>query len=184
MNEELSRGEIGTTAATHGVAPDAPSARPAAAATGARRRIPASLLRALVLVSRFGLAAMFLVAAGAKLLTLRGFVENMTNLVEPRFVWPVTLVVIAAEVLAAVLLILPRTVRAGALLAAALLLGFAAYALYYVYALKGEPLECGCFGGLIASQLGVSTALRNLALLVPCALAFFGHPRLRRDERP
>ncbi|HWW77408.1 MAG TPA: hypothetical protein VNZ44_18545, partial [Pyrinomonadaceae bacterium] len=49
----------------------------------------------------------------------------------------------------------------------------AAYALYYVYVLHGEPLECGCFGRLIASQLGVATALRNLALLVPCALVFF-----------
>jgi hypothetical protein len=44
-----------------------------------------------------------------------------------------------------------------------LLIGFASYALYYVYALHGEPLECGCFGGIIASQLGVKTALRNLA---------------------
>src|SRR3712207_6928198 len=60
-----------------------------------------------------------------------------------------------------------RSARAGAALAAILLTGFAAYALYYVYALDGEPLECGCFGRLIASQLGVSTALRNLALLLP-----------------
>ena len=124
-------------------------------------------------VSRFGLAAMFLLAAGAKLYTLREFVENMTNLVEARFVWPVTLAVILAELAAAALLLVPRAMRAGALLSAALLVGFAGYALYYVYVLKGEPLECGCFGGLIASQLGVSTALRNLALLVPAALVFF-----------
>ncbi|OLD77008.1 MAG: hypothetical protein AUI33_04525 [Ignavibacteria bacterium 13_1_40CM_2_61_4] len=77
----------------------------------------------------------------------------------------------------AVLLLLPRTVRIGAFLAGALLIDFAGYALYYVYALHGEPLECGCFGGIIASQLGVRTALRNLALLVPAAIVLFGYKK-------
>ena len=69
---------------------------------------------------------------------------------------------------------LPRTVRLGALAAAILLLGFAGFALYYVYALHGEPLECGCFGGIIASQLGVKTALRNVALVIPAIVVWFG----------
>ena len=141
------------------------------------------LLKVLVYISRFGLAAMFLLAVGAKLYTLSDFVVNMANLVEERWVWPVTIGVIFAEFVAALLLILPRTVRAGALVSAALLVGFAGYALYYVYALGGEPLECGCFGGLIASQLGVKTALRNLALLLPAATVFFGWPRLRGVRR-
>jgi hypothetical protein len=141
-----------------------------------------SLLKLLVHVSRFGLAALFLFAAGAKLYTIRDFAANLSNLVEAQWVWPAAFAVIAAELAAVVLLLLPRTVRLGALVSAALLVGFAAYALYYVYVLRGEPLECGCFGRLIASQLGVSTALRNLALLVPCALVLFGLPRLRRPE--
>src|SRR5215207_9647845 len=141
-----------------------------------------SLLRILVRLSRFGLAALFLFAAGAKLFTLQEFTANLANLVEARWVWPAAFAVIASELLAAVLLLLPRTARLGALLSAALLTGFAAYALYYVYVLHGEPLECGCFGRLIASQLGVSTALRNLALLIPCALILLGLPRLRRPE--
>ncbi|MDQ3917928.1 MAG: hypothetical protein M3348_05580 [Acidobacteriota bacterium] len=136
-----------------------------------------SLLRLLAHVSRFGLAALFLFAAGAKLFTIRGFVANLSNLFEGRLLWPVAIIVIASELAAAVLLIWPRTARLGASLAALLLAAFAAYALYYVYVLRGEPLECGCFGGIIASQLGVSTALRNLALLVPAALVFFGLPR-------
>ena len=135
------------------------------------------LLRILVHASRFGLAALFLFAAGAKLFTLQDFAANLSNLVEERWVWPAAIAVIATELLAAALLIWPRAARLGALLSGALLLGFAGYALYYVYVLRGEPLECGCFGRLIASQLGVSTALRNLALLVPCALVFFGLPR-------
>ena len=140
-------------------------------------------LKPLSLVSRLGLAAMFLFAAGAKLYTLSDFVANLSNLVEDRFVWPVAVAVIASEILAAVLLLLPRTARLGATLSALLLAGFAAYALFYVYALRGEPLECGCFGGIIASQLGVSTALRNLALLVPVLLIFLGHPRTQTAAR-
>ena len=131
-------------------------------------------------LSRFGLAALFLFAAGAKLFTFQEFTANLANLVAERWVWPVAFAVIASELLAAALLLWSRTARLGALLSAALLTGFAAYALYYVYVLHGEPLECGCFGRLIASQLGVSTALRNLALLIPCALILFGLPRLRR----
>ena len=138
------------------------------------------LLRILVHVSRFGLAALFLFAVGAKLFTIRDFAANLSNLVAESWVWPAAFAVIAAELLAAVLLIVPRTARLGALVSAALLLGFAAYALYYVYVLRGEPLECGCFGRLIGSQLGVSTALRNLALLLPCALILFGRRALNR----
>lgn len=140
------------------------------------------LLKTLVYVSRFGLAAMFLFAAGAKLFTLSDFTANLANLVASSLIWPVAIAVIASELLIAALLIWPRTARVGALLSALLLAGFAAYALYYVYVLHGEPLECGCFGRVIGSQLGVTTALRNLALLIPAALVFFGLPRLRRGS--
>jgi Methylamine utilisation protein MauE len=135
------------------------------------------LLRILVVLSRFGLAALFLLTAGAKLYTFRDFVGNISNLVWTGWAWYAAVAVILAEVLAAVLLLLPRTVRLGGLWSAALLLGFAGYALYYVYVRHGEPLECGCFGGIIASQLGLKTALRNLGLLVPAALVIFGTPK-------
>jgi hypothetical protein len=78
------------------------------------------------------------------------------------------------------LLLVPRTVRIGALWSALLLLGFAGYALYYVYVLHGDPLECGCFGGIIASQLGVKTAVRNLALLIPAIIVLVGYRRQRK----
>ena len=139
------------------------------------------LFRVLVLLCRFGLAAMWLFAAGAKLYTLEEFTFNMTNLVPERWALPVTITVIAFEVIAAVLLIIPRTARLGAVLTALMLIGFALYGLYYVYVLKGEPLECGCFGGIIGSQLGVKTALRNLLLLVPAAIVIFGSPVRARE---
>jgi hypothetical protein len=136
-------------------------------------------------ISRFGLAAFFLFTAGAKLWSLSFFAKNVGELLSAmqfnyeRWMWPVTIAVIAIELVVALLLILPRTVRFGALLAALLLIGFSAFALYYVYVFHGEALECGCFGKLIGGQLGVKTALRNLALLLPALLVLFGYRRLR-----
>lgn len=138
----------------------------------------------LVRLSRFGLAALFLFTAGAKLWIVKAFAANVAELLNAtglnsgRWMWPVTIAVIATEIITAIFLLLPRTVRAGALLAAALLISFSAYALYYRYGLgNAEGLECGCFGGIIASQLGVTTALRNLGLLVPTFIVFFAYRR-------
>jgi len=142
----------------------------------------------IVRVCRYGLAALFLFTAIAKLAIVHAFVKNMGELLASsgfdyqRWSWPATIVVIVAEIVTALLLILPRTVRIGALFSAVLLMGFAGYALYYVYGLHGEPLECGCFGGIIASQLGVKTALRNLALLVPAIVVWFGYRRTRKES--
>jgi len=132
----------------------------------------------IVRICRFGLAALFLLTAGAKLWILKKFAVNVAELLSAsnisyeRWQWPVTIAVIAFEIITAILLIVPRTVRIGAILAALMLIGFSGFALYYVYALHGEPLECGCFGGIIASQLGVKTALRNLGLLIPVVIVF------------
>jgi len=145
------------------------------------------LFRILVQICRFALAALFLFTAGAKLAIVKAFAANVGELLTAsgftytRWMWPATIGVIVLEVSIAVLLLIPKTVRLGALFAAALLIGFAAYALYYVYVLHGEPLECGCFGGIIASQLGVKTTLRNLALLVPVLIVLFGYRRRSQE---
>ena len=138
------------------------------------------IFRIVVYVCRFGLAALFLFTAGAKLWILKTFAGSVAELLSSahfnyeRWQWPVTIAVIGTEIVTAILLILPRTVRIGAVLSALLLIGFSAFALYYVYVLHGEPLECGCFGNIIGSQLGVKTALRNLLLLIPVFVVLFG----------
>ena len=153
-----------------------------------RLRVSASprlaiIFKWIVRISRFGLAALFLFTAIAKLAVIRAFVDNVGQLLtgsgfdSARWSWPATIAVIAIEFLIAILLLVRKTVRIGAVAAAVLLAGLAGYALYYVYGLQGEPLECGCFGGIIASQLGVSTALRNLCLLIPAAIVWFGYRR-------
>jgi hypothetical protein len=98
-----------------------------------------------------------------------------------RWQWPATIAVIVLEIVIAALLIVPRTVRLGAVAAGLLLIGFSAFALYYTYGLQGEALECGCFGNIIGSQLGVKTALRNLGFLIPVLIVFFGY---RKSEPP
>ena len=146
-----------------------------------------NVFRVVLQISRFGLAALFLFTAGAKLWILKTFASSVAELLSAtglnpvRWMWPVTIGVIATEIMTAILLLLPRAVRAGALAAATLLIGFSAFALYYVYVLHGEPLECGCFGKIIGSQLGLTTALRNLALLVPTFIVFFGYRRRRQS---
>ncbi len=148
--------------------------------------VSASVIKWLGRISRFGLAALFLFTAGAKLAIVKAFAINMSELLaasgfnDQKWMWPATIAVIIAEVITAILLLVPRTVRIGAICAALLLFGFAGYALYYVYVLNGEPLECGCFGGIIASQLGVQTALRNLLLLIPAIFVFLSYRRAPR----
>ena len=145
------------------------------------------IFRVVVQICRFGLAALFLFTAGAKIAIAKAFAANVGELLTssgfnaPRWMWPVTVIVIGTEIITAALLLISSKVRIGALLAGLLLVGFAAFALYYVYVLHGEALECGCFGGIIASQLGVSTALRNLALMIPVLMVFFGYPRIVRS---
>jgi len=143
-----------------------------------RRRV----LHLAVVISRFGLAALFLFTAGAKLWSIKSFAANVGELVsasgftQSRWTWPATIGVIVAEIITAICLLFPWTVRLGAIFAAAMLIGFSVFALYYRYGLGyPEGLECGCFGGIIASQLGVTTALRNLALLVPALIVLFGY---------
>jgi len=150
-----------------------------------RARVSTSVLRWLGHISRFGLAGLFLFTAVAKLWILRDFVSKVAELLSSmgmnyeRWQWPATVTVIGAEIVIAALLIIPRTIRIGAICAGLMLVGFSGFALYYVYGLHGEPLECGCFGNIIGSQLGLKTALRNLALLIPAAIVFFGTPRRR-----
>jgi hypothetical protein len=149
-----------------------------------------AVIKILVHICRFALAALFLFTAGAKIAILKTIAGNVAELLSSaainyeRWRWPVTIGVIAAEIVAAALLLIPRTMRLGALLAGLLLIGFSGFALYYVYVLHGEPLECGCFGGIIGSQLGLKTALRNLVLLVPAVFVFFSAPKVRAGASP
>jgi len=80
------------------------------------------IIKVVVHISRFGLAALFLFTAGAKLAILKTFAGNVAELLSSasinyeRWRWPTTIGVIAAEVIVAGLLLVPRTVRLGGFL--------------------------------------------------------------------
>ena len=145
-------------------------------------------LKLLAHISRFALAGMFLFAVVAKLYFIsdaqQSFFKNMTGLIGERRAVPAAVAVMLVELIAVALLIRIRTARAGGFWAAGILIGFAGYALYYRFGLHNtEGLECGCFGNIISSQLGVSTALRNLGLLIPAILVIVGLRKQRLEVR-
>ena len=94
-----------------------------------------TLFKWLVHICRFGLVALFLFTAVAKLAILRKFAGNVAELLHSasidyeRWQWPVTIAVIVVEIIVAGLLIIPRTARVGAVLAALMLVGFSGFAL-------------------------------------------------------
>src|SRR3954462_6411567 len=98
-----------------------------------------SVLKIVVHASRFFLAALWLFAAGAKIYmrndATHSFFSNMKYLVAEQWAMPVAIAVICAELIAALLLLWPRTARLGAIWSASMLIGFAGYALYYRFGL-------------------------------------------------
>jgi uncharacterized membrane protein YphA (DoxX/SURF4 family) len=123
------------------------------------------------LVSRFGLATLFIYAVVAALSSPYEFVSYMSSLVVGgRGAIYVSIAVILAEATAAILLMIPRTARLGGYWTAVLLMSFTIYPLYHQHIFGGGSFECKCFGGIIASQRGIFIAVRNLLLLLPTAI--------------
>ena len=123
------------------------------------------------LLSRFGLAALFIYAVAAALSSPYEFVSYMSSLVVGgRGAIYVSLAVVLTEAIAAILLMIPRTARLGGYWTAVLLLSFTIYPLYHQYIFGGGSFECKCFGGIIASQRGIVTPVRNLMLLLPAVM--------------
>lgn len=139
----------------------------------------------MVSVSRFVLAAVFLYAAAVALWNPYEFVPNISSLVaRGRGAIVASIAIILFEIIAAVLLIIPRTARIGGWWATILLFSFTVYPLYYLYIFGGGELECSCFGGIIASERGVSTVVRNVILLIlSTTVGIFYNSRLRSTHR-
>ena len=140
----------------------------------------------MVSVSRFLLAAVFLYAAAMALWNPYEFVPNISSLVaRGQGAIVASIAIILFEIIAAVLLIIPRTARVGGWWATILLFTFTVYPLYYLHVFGGGALECSCFGGIIASERGASTAVRNVILLILSTTVgvFYNSRRLRSTHR-
>lgn len=126
-----------------------------------------------LLVLRLGLAAIFAVAAVAKLADRSQTRRTLTEFGVPAGLVPAgALLLPAAELAAAVLLVPTPTARWGALLAL-LLLALFAIGIGRVLA-RGERPDCNCFGGVHSAPVGPWTLGRNLALALGAAVVLAG----------
>ncbi|CAM5787264.1 MauE/DoxX family redox-associated membrane protein [Cellulomonas persica] len=129
----------------------------------------------LSLACRILLVLVFAVSSTSKLRSgpfdeLRTSVRT-ARLLPARVVSPVLGAMVAAEATAAVLLVVPTTVRLGAGLAALLLAAFVV--VIVTSARRRTGLTCRCFGGNGAA-LGGRHVARNAMLLVACAVVVAG----------
>ena len=127
------------------------------------------MLDAILLVLRLVLAAVFVIAAVAKLTDREGARRSLVDFGVPAGLAPAVAVGLPiAELLLAAGLVVSATAWVAALGAAVLL---AAFSVAVGLALmRGRESDCHCFGRLSAERIGPGTLARNLALL---ALAGF-----------
>jgi uncharacterized membrane protein YphA (DoxX/SURF4 family) len=123
----------------------------------------------LVLLARLGLAAVFAVAAMAKLSDRTAFAETLERFRLPPVAAPA---VPAAELAAALLLLVPASVRVGAGAALVLLALFTAVLAATLR--RGEQPDCGCFGASSPTPIGPGTLVRNGALAALAAAVLVG----------
>ncbi len=119
------------------------------------------------------LAAVLAVSGAAKLLDRAGTREAVAGFGVPTgLVAPVAAVLAPAELVTALLLVLPPTRSAGLVLAALLLLAFT---VVVVLALRaGRRPECHCFGRIGGADVSGRTVVRNLVLLAVAAVGIAG----------
>jgi uncharacterized membrane protein YphA (DoxX/SURF4 family) len=124
------------------------------------------MLEALVLAMRLVLAAVFAVAALAKLTDREGTRRAVAEFwaaerAAPWLAWLIPL----AELTVAVLLLPSRTALAGALGALVLLLTFSVAIAVNLW--RGRTPECRCFGQLHSAPAGPRTLVRNGKVPLP-----------------
>lgn len=123
------------------------------------------------------LAGIFLPSAWSKLRAmdeLEGIVADYRLLPEP-LVRPAARVLPVLEIVAGILVLLPATGAAGALLATALLLLFVA-AMAINLARGRREIDCGCFLGRQKERIGWRLVARNLLLVALAAPLVVNEP--------
>jgi hypothetical protein len=111
------------------------------------------------------LVAVFVLAGMAKLRDLNRTSEGLTNFgISERWGRMATLALIGAELLVALLLVLPQTHVAGALGALGLLAMFTAAIVWQL--LRGRRPSCACFGALSQAAISWKSVARNGLLMV------------------
>ncbi len=119
------------------------------------------------------LAVVFAVSGAAKLLDRAGTREAVAGFGVPQtLVTPLAAGLAPAELVTAVLLLVPATRPAGLVLAAAMLLGFTAAVVTALRA--GRRPDCHCFGRIGGADVSGRTVVRNLVLLAVAVVGVVG----------
>ena len=136
------------------------------------------------LLACVALATIFVVSGVAKLADRDGTREAVAGFgVPPSLVRPVALGLAPAEIVVAVLVLVPATAAVGLVLALGLLLAFTAAVVIALRA--GRRPECHCFGRIGGADVSARTVVRNLALAGARALsASAGWPPATRRRAP
>jgi peroxiredoxin len=128
-----------------------------------RRMMAPMTVTTALLLTRLGLAILFLVATLGKMLDRAGGVRAMTDFGVPRVLAaPAAIVLPLAELAVAVALLLSQTAWWGSLGAAFLLMLFVAG--IAINLARGRAPECHCFGQFHSKPAGWQTLARNLML--------------------
>jgi uncharacterized membrane protein YphA (DoxX/SURF4 family) len=132
--------------------------------------------RPLLLLLRFGVGAILIVAGALKLRDPGAFATEIANYqLLPMLAPYLAAALPAAEVLVgAVLVVAPAGWRRPAALAAAALFGMFLLAVGSAYA-RGINIECGCFG-TGGGPITALTLLRNVGLIAAAAFLVRGQP--------
>jgi len=129
-----------------------------------------------LLIARFALAVVFVVAGTAKLLDLPGSRAAITAFGLPKtLAEPLGVMLPLVELVIGITLIPAPTARTGAGGALVLLIVFIAGITSVM--IKGSEAECHCFGQLHSSRVGWATLLRNLALALVAAFVILASGR-------
>ena len=134
---------------------------------------------ALGLVASVAVSVVLAVSGTAKLLDRDGTREAVAGFGLPAALVPVVAALLApAELLAAVLSLVPATRTLGLSLAAVLLIAFTLVVMATLR--SGRRPECHCFGRLGSAEISGRTVVRNLVLLLLVAVGLVG----TSSERP
>lgn len=147
--------------------------------TSVVHRIPPPARRAIVVVLRVLLAAVFLGAAIPKVMDPASFAEDVDNyrMLPDLLIGPVAVALPAVEILIAAALLTGIHAAGAALLAGTLLVGFAAAMVQSM--VRGIDLDCGCFGAVAEMRVSGLTVARNVVLTLACVPIVLAR---RKDE--
>ena len=130
--------------------------------------------RALIVVLRLVVAAVFLGAALPKIAEPSTFATDIDNyrMVPDALIGPLAVGLPLLEALVAVALVTGVHARGAAIVASGMLLAFAVGMVQAI--VRGIDLDCGCFGHVVETRVSWLTVTRNVVLTIACGPVVLG----------